>query len=81
MVGTMIDSGLTSLGIVDRDLVSKDELMKQNAMITDELFHRTRELLEPLRQVFEWSIAVLLREENLSGDAFRELLVHVKKSA
>lgn len=81
MVGTMIDSGLTSLGIVDRDLVSKDELMKQNAIITEELFHRTRELLEPLRQVFEWSLAVLLKEENLSGDDFRELLVHVHKSA
>ncbi|MCD1260275.1 AAA family ATPase [Paenibacillus athensensis] len=74
MVRNMIDAGLTSLGIVDRDMVTKEELMKENARILDELAARTRELLESKRPVFASSLDILLKEEVLSGDAFRALL-------
>jgi ATP-dependent Zn protease len=74
MVETMIDSGLTSLGIVNRAMVSKELLMRENKAIMDQLIVRTRELLEQYRVVFEHSLNILLKEEVLSGDQFRELM-------
>ncbi|MDB5055874.1 MAG: ATPase [Bacilli bacterium] len=76
MVETMIDSGLTSLGIVDRSMVSREQLMKENAAIMDQLTVRTRDLLEQYRVVFEQSLNILMQEEVLSGDQFRELMHH-----
>jgi cell division protease FtsH len=74
MVRNMMDSGLTSLGIIDRDMVTKEELMKENASIMEDLTDRTRKLLEQQRAVFEHSLAILMKEEVLSGDQFRKLL-------
>jgi ATP-dependent Zn protease len=74
MVETMIDSGLTSLGIVNRAMVSKELLMRENATIMDQLIVRTRDLLEQYRVVFEHSLNILLNDEVLSGDQFRELM-------
>lgn len=74
LVRTMIDSGLTNLGIVDRNMVTKEELMKENANILEQLTARTKELLETHRTVFEQSLDILIKEEVLSGDQFRALL-------
>jgi cell division protease FtsH len=74
MVETMIDSGLTSLGIVNRSQVSKERLMIENTSIMDHLTERTRGLLEQYRIVFDQSLEILLKEEVLSGDQFRELM-------
>jgi cell division protease FtsH len=74
MVRNMMDSGLTSLGIMDRDMVTKEELMKENTSIMEGLTVRTSELLEQHRLVFEQSLDILMKEEVLSGDTFRELL-------
>ncbi|SDN85696.1 ATP-dependent metalloprotease FtsH [Paenibacillus sp. yr247] len=73
MVRNMMDSGLTSLGIIDREMVTKDQLMKENTVILDALMIRTKELLEQQRGVFEHSLAILMKEEVLSGDTFRKL--------
>jgi cell division protease FtsH len=74
LVHTMMDCGLTSLGIIDRNMVTKEELMKESAAILEELTAKTRELLERYHTVFEQSLAVLIKEEVLSGDQFRSLL-------
>jgi cell division protease FtsH len=74
MVRNMMDAGLTTLGIIDRDMVTKEQLMKENAAIMEELTDRTRMLLVQHRTVFEQSIAILMKEEVLSGAQFRELL-------
>jgi len=74
LVRTMMDSGLTSLGIIDRAMTTKEELMKENNRILEELTERTREILQKYRPVFEQSLAILIKEEILSGDQFRELL-------
>ncbi|MFC5448138.1 AAA family ATPase [Paenibacillus aestuarii] len=74
MVRNMMDAGLTGLGIIDRDMVTKEELMKENAAILDELMRRTKELLEKQRHVFVHSLDILMKEEVLSGDTFRKLL-------
>ncbi|WP_372814461.1 MULTISPECIES: AAA family ATPase [Paenibacillus] len=78
MVRTMMDSGLTKLGIIDRNMVTKQELMRENAAILDELTQSTRELLERHRQVFMESLDILTAEEVLSGDQFRELLKKIE---
>jgi len=48
--------------------------MKENNRILEELTERTREILQKYRPVFEQSLAILIKEEILSGDQFRELL-------
>ncbi|MDF2720994.1 MAG: ATPase, partial [Paenibacillus sp.] len=74
LVRTMMDSGLTGLGIVDRQMVTQDQLMKENALILNELHAATRDLLEQRRYVFEQSLDILIREERLLGESFRDLL-------
>jgi cell division protease FtsH len=79
LVRTMIDSGLTGLGIVNLQMVTKEELMKENTAILDELAQKTRALLEKYRNVFEQSLDILLKEEVLSGDQFRALLANAQQ--
>lgn len=78
LVRTMMDSGLTGLGIIDRQMVTQEELMKENASILDALHRATRDMLEKFRYVFEQSLEILIREEVLTGDTFRELLAEAK---
>jgi ATP-dependent metalloprotease FtsH len=79
LVHNMMDCGLTSLGIIDRNMVTKEELMKENAAILEELTKSTRELLERYRLVFEQSLDILIKEEVLSGGQFRTLLNEMKQ--
>lgn len=74
LVRTMIDSGLTELGIVDSQMLTKEEYGKANADILEDVTSRTRRLLSEKRHVFDASLAVLKSEELLSGDRFREIL-------
>lgn len=79
LVHNMMDCGLTSLGIIDRNMVTKEELMKENAAILEELTNHTRALLEQYRTVFEQSLDILIKEEVLSGEQFRTLLNEMKQ--
>jgi cell division protease FtsH len=74
MVRNMISSGLTDVGIVDVQMLSKEEFTRVSSAILNELTERTRQLLEQYRHVFEQSLDILMKEEVLSGDQFRELL-------
>jgi cell division protease FtsH len=78
LVRTMIDSGLTELGIVDSKMLTKEEYGKANSDILKGLTEVTRELLENMRPAFEQSLDILKREETLSGDRFREILHSVE---
>lgn len=75
IVQTMMKSGLTSLGIVDLEMVTKEELMKENHIILEDLMNRTRSMLEERRTIYEQSLDILLQEETLSGDQFRNLFL------
>ncbi|MDF2815082.1 MAG: Vesicle-fusing ATPase, partial [Paenibacillus sp.] len=79
LVGTMMDSGLTRLGIIDRRMVTKEELMKENAEILQQLTEQTHELLQKYRVVFEQSLDILIREEVLTGDEFRILMASIQE--
>ncbi|MNR60832.1 hypothetical protein D3C85_1824170 [compost metagenome] len=63
-------------------MVTKEELMKENATIMEVLTNRTRNLLNQHKLVFEHSIDILMKEEVLSGDTFRKVLrVSLEKTA
>ena len=79
IVSLMMESGLTRLGIIDRSMVTKEQLMNENAAILGELTERTRRLLKERRAVFDRCLDVLLREERLDGDAFRAFLAEVAR--
>jgi ATP-dependent metalloprotease FtsH len=81
LVRTMMDSGLTQLGIIDRQMVTTEYLMRENTAILEQLIDATRGLLEERREVFLQSLDILIREEVLSGDQFRDLLTQVQESA
>jgi cell division protease FtsH len=74
-VRTMMECGLTSLGIIDLSMVTKEQLMKENTAILDDLMKRTVAMLTEQRAVFEQSIDVLMKEEVLSGAQFRSMLL------
>ncbi|MGC5773247.1 AAA family ATPase [Paenibacillus pabuli] len=71
VVQTMMASGLTSLGIVNMEMVTTEELMRENKMILQDLMEQTKRLLEEQRTIFDNSLDTLLREEVLSGEQFR----------
>lgn len=64
-------SGLTSLGIANLQMVTTEELMKENSKILDDLMIRTNDLLDKQRNIFDYSLDILMKEEVLSGEQFR----------
>ncbi|MBD2869702.1 AAA family ATPase [Paenibacillus arenilitoris] len=74
IVKTLVESGLTEMGIIDSSMMTKDAWASINRSILDELMEKTKEALEERRDVFTRSLATLMREETLSGDEFRHLL-------
>lgn len=74
IVRTMIDAGLTKLGIVHSDMLPQSSFIEVSGEILDEMMQRTIARLKKHRSVFEQSLQHLLSEEVLSGDQFRELI-------
>lgn len=73
-IRTLIQTGLSKLGIVDPELVSKEEMHEEAVRILKEIEKRTSRILSDHRQVMEQSLQILLKEEVLSGEEFRRLL-------
>ncbi|MNO55947.1 ATP-dependent zinc metalloprotease FtsH [compost metagenome] len=71
IVHTMMTSGLTSLGIVNMDMVTTEVLMNENTRILDDLAAKTKEMLQQHSAVFDKSLDLLFKEERLSGEQFR----------
>ncbi|NMO98004.1 AAA family ATPase [Paenibacillus lemnae] len=71
IVETMMKSGLTSLGIVNMNMVTTEELMKENNQILENLMGQTKQLLLQNRPIFDHSLDILMTEEILSGEQFR----------
>ncbi|MBP1933398.1 AAA family ATPase [Ammoniphilus resinae] len=72
LVHTMIDAGLSSLGIVKFDMVKKDLIQNETTKILDHLLEKTRKILAAKRRLMEEGAAILVKEEVLSGDFFRQ---------
>jgi len=74
IVRNMAESGLTELGIVDGSMITPEALTRVSGTILDGLMARTKTLLEERRPVFERSLAILMKEETLSGADFRDIM-------
>ncbi len=81
IVRTLVESGLTELGIIDAQMMTPESWAKVNRSILDELMARTKEMLTAKRQVFVDALDVVIREETISGDDFRSLLTKLSQSA
>ncbi|MGZ9584086.1 AAA family ATPase [Paenibacillus marinisediminis] len=71
---TMVNAGLTKLGIVKSSQLPGETLSAEMNNILEQLNIRTRELLEGYRHTFETALETLISEEELTGDLFRCLL-------
>ncbi|WP_139999496.1 AAA family ATPase [Paenibacillus paridis] len=74
IVRTLVESGLTELGIIDASMMTREAWAAVNRSILDELMLETKSMLESKREVFTQSLNTLLAEETLSGNEFRTLL-------
>lgn len=79
IVETMVNTGLTDLGIVRMKHLSREALTKETQAIMVHLLNRTHELLEQHREAFARCLQYLLVEEYINGDTFRCLLSNKKQ--
>ncbi|MBO2518816.1 MAG: ATPase [Firmicutes bacterium] len=70
----MILAGMSSLGIVSRELVPDELLHQESQRILKRREARVRALLAEHREALEAAAQELLQEEKLSGDRIRQLL-------
>lgn len=73
LVETMMNAGLTGLGIINVQMITKEQRVEENGVILDDLFSRTRTMLEEQKTVFDRTLELLIQEEVVSGDEFRRI--------
>lgn len=74
IVKTLVESGLTSLGIINASMMTPENWAAITKEVLDEQMEAAKTLLEERRPVFTSSLETLLKEENLDGDQFRTLM-------
>jgi ATP-dependent Zn protease len=74
IVRTMIESGMSELGIIHPQALTQEQWSAENGKILNELTQRTRELLGTHKESFSLSLEHLIREETLSGQQLRDIL-------
>ncbi|MGE4273129.1 MAG: AAA family ATPase [Desulfitobacterium sp.] len=74
MVGKMMASGMSSLGVVDVEKLGADQRQKVTCEILSLLENRTREIILDSRETLERLVAVLKRDEVLDGEKLRLLI-------
>ncbi|OPA81567.1 ATPase [Paenibacillus selenitireducens] len=79
IVETMMNAGLTELGITNVQIVTQEQRMKENDRILNELFQQTRSALESHKMVFDRTLDFLISEEVVSGDQFRRIFCDNKQ--
>lgn len=70
----LIQSGLSDLGIIHPEWISRDKLQMEATKILADLFEETIQRLSPFDACFRDCLQILINEENLSGDQFRAFL-------
>jgi cell division protease FtsH len=71
---TLIETGLSDLGIIDPDWINKEKMQDESTRILNALQKETYDLLAQYRKLFDACLQVLLQEETLSGDQFRKMM-------
>lgn len=75
LVGQMIRSGLSPLGIVNEDYLSREKLHRTAAEILENEEVRVRTLVKDWLEMIRTVGERLMEKEKLSGEEFRELLI------
>lgn len=78
IVRTLIESGMSTLGIIHPQALTQEQWSQENAKILDDLTNRTRELLGKQKETFTHLLSHLISEETLSGKQLRE---HMRQHA
>jgi cell division protease FtsH len=73
-VKTLIESGLSELGIIHPELEDKEKIYQETKNILEQLYQRTASCLMEHQATFNQALKTLLREEILTGEEFRKLL-------
>ncbi|WP_391571909.1 AAA family ATPase [Cohnella sp.] len=74
IVRTMIESGMSELGIVHPQALTQEQWSTENAAILGGLTDKTRELLDRRKASFKLLLNHLISEETLSGKQLRDIL-------
>ncbi|RKD25758.1 ATPase [Ammoniphilus oxalaticus] len=74
LVHAIIDSGMSSLGIVSLEMLQKEMIQEETTQILNGLLEKTRMILDEKRDLMEEGAKILVKEEVLSGDFFREFV-------
>lgn len=79
MAHEIVKSGMSKLGIIHVDYIDKKQIHEEVNRTLEELLQRTKETLLKFDAVFKSSLQILLEQEVLSGEQFREMLKQVNK--
>ncbi|MFC4302883.1 AAA family ATPase [Cohnella boryungensis] len=74
IVRTMIESGMSKLGIIHPQALTQEQWSAENAAILEELTKKTRTMLEEQKKAFKLLLDRLVSEETLSGQQLRAIL-------
>jgi len=74
MAHEIVTSGMSALGIIHLQYVDKTLIHQEVNQILEDVLTKTREMLSTHDEVFKQSLQVLLDQEVLSGDEFRQYL-------
>jgi len=74
MAQEIVQSGMSSLGIVNMKLVDNNRVHEEVNRLLENLLEQTREMLKKNDHVYQTGVDILLEQEVLHGDFFRELL-------
>jgi len=74
IVKMLIESGMSDLGIIHPEALTKAEWAAENGRILEQLMDRTLRILEEHRGKLDRLLTVLVREETLPGDRLRACL-------
>ncbi|SEN29705.1 AAA family ATPase [Lihuaxuella thermophila] len=72
-VSSIIAAGLSELGIIHPEWMSKEKMQEEASKILSQCFEETFDHLSRFRSLFTDCLRVLLTEEVLSGDEFRKM--------
>ena len=81
MAQEIVQSGMSSLGIVNMKLVDNNRVHEEVNRLLENLLEQTRELLKKYDHVYQAGVDILLEQEVLHGDFFRDLLKHETANA
>lgn len=74
IVKTMVESGLTSQGIINASMMTADRWSIISNEVLNDCLQKTKQHLTVHIDIFEQALPILLDEEYINGDKFRSLL-------